>query len=141
MIKLSTESIRYIALFEGLTGATAKDCIVDEENSRIIFVVKNGDMGLAIGRNGENINRVKRSIGKQVEVIEYSEDLEEFLKNIIRPVLVRNISVSYKDNKRIAYVEVLSKDKGLAIGRNGKNVEKAKILVQRHHGIDDVIIQ
>jgi len=141
LIKLSTESIRYIALFEGLTGATAKDCIVDEENSRIIFVVKNGDMGLAIGRNGENINRVKRSIGKQVEVIEYSEDLEEFLKNIIRPVLVRNISVSYKDNKRIAYVEVLSKDKGLAIGRNGKNVEKAKILVQRHHGIDDVIIQ
>lgn len=141
MIKLSTESIRYIALFEGLTGATAKDCIVDEENSRIIFVVKNGDMGLAIGRNGENINRVKRSIGKQVEVIEYSEDLEEFLKNIIRPVLVRNISVSYRDGKRIAYVEVLSKDKGLAIGRDGKNVEKAKMLAQRHHGIDDVIIQ
>lgn len=141
MIKLSTESIRYIALFEGLTGATAKDCIVDEENSRIIFVVKNGDMGLAIGRNGENINRVKRSIGKQVEVIEYSEDLEEFLKNIIRPVLVRNISVSYRDDKRIAYVEVLSKDKGLAIGRDGKNVEKAKMLAQRHHGIDDVIIQ
>lgn len=141
MIKLSTESIRYIALFEGLTGATAKDCIVDEENSRIIFVVKNGDMGLAIGRNGENINRVKRSTGKQVEVIEYSEELEEFLKNIIRPVLVRNISVSYRDGKRIAYVEVLSKDKGLAIGRDGKNVEKAKMLAQRHHGIDDVIIQ
>jgi N utilization substance protein A len=141
LIKLSTESIRYIALFEGLTGATARDCIVDEENSRIIFVVKNGDMGLAIGRNGENINRVKRSIGKQVEVIEYSEDLEEFLKNIIRPVLVRNISVSYRDDKRIAYVEVLSKDKGLAIGRSGKNVEKAKMLAQRHHGIDDVIIQ
>lgn len=141
MIKLSTESIRYIALFEGLTGATAKDCIIDEENSRIIFVVKNGDMGLAIGRNGENINRVKRSTGKQVEVIEYSEELEEFLKNIIRPVLVRNISVSYRDGKRIVYVEVLSKDKGLAIGRDGKNVEKAKMLAQRHHDIDDVIIQ
>jgi len=33
-----------------------------------------------------------------------------------------------KDDKRIAYVEVHSKEKGLAIGRDGKNIEKVKKL-------------
>jgi N utilization substance protein A len=66
-VKLTTEGIRYIALFESLTRAVARDCYIDDENDRVIFVVKEGDMGLAIGKNGNNINRVKRSIGKHIE--------------------------------------------------------------------------
>ena len=30
--KLTTEGIRYIALFESLTGGMARDCVVDEDN-------------------------------------------------------------------------------------------------------------
>ena len=33
-VKITSEGIRYIALFESLTGATVRDCIVDEENDR-----------------------------------------------------------------------------------------------------------
>ena len=36
--KLTTEGIRYIALFESLTGGVARDCIIDDDNDRIIFV-------------------------------------------------------------------------------------------------------
>lgn len=140
-VKLTTEGIRYIALFESLTGAVARDCIVDEENDRIIFVVKNGDMGLAIGKNGNNINRVKKSIGKHIEIVEHSDDLNEFVANALQPVAVKKVQVVSKDYKRMAYVEVMSKDKGLAIGKNGRNIQKAKVLVQRHYGLEDVIIQ
>ncbi|MGL6297993.1 MAG: NusA-like transcription termination signal-binding factor, partial [Methanobacteriaceae archaeon] len=49
-VKLSATEIRYIALFEDITGAMVKDCIIDDDNGKIIFVVKNGDMGLAIGK-------------------------------------------------------------------------------------------
>ena len=59
-VKLSTDGIRYIALFESLTGARAKDCYEDIENNRLLFVVRNGDMGLAIGRDGKNIEKVKK---------------------------------------------------------------------------------
>ncbi len=140
-VKLSTDGIRYIALFESLTGARAKDCFEDSENNRLIFVVKSGDMGLAIGKGGEHINRVKKAIGKHIEIIEHSDDPVEFVKNAFHPLSIKNVNLVVKDDKRIAYVEVHSKEKGLAIGREGKNIEKVKKLSTRHHNINDVIIQ
>jgi N utilization substance protein A len=140
-VKLTTEGIRYIALFESLTRAVARDCYVDDENDRVIFVVKKGDMGLAIGKNGNNINRVKRSIGKHIEIVEFSGDVNEFIENALQPVSVKKVQVVSRENKKLAYVEVMSKDRGIAIGKNGRNIHKAKVLAQRHYGLDDVIIQ
>jgi transcription termination/antitermination protein NusA len=140
-VKLTTEGIRYIALFESLTQAIARDCYVDDENDRVIFVVKKGDMGLAIGKNGNNINRVKRSVGKHVEIVEYSDEVDEFVANALQPVFVKKVQVVVKENRKLAYVEVMSKDRGIAIGKNGRNIQKAKVLAQRHHGLADVIIQ
>ncbi|MGZ7193038.1 MAG: NusA-like transcription termination signal-binding factor [Halobacteriota archaeon] len=140
-VKLTTEGIRYIALFESLTQAVARDCYIDDENDRVIFVVKKGDMGLAIGKNGNNINRVKRSIGKHIEIVEFSDDVEEFIANALQPVSVKKVQVVTKESKKLAYVEVTSKDRGIAIGKNGRNIHKAKVLAQRHFRLEDVIIQ
>lgn len=140
-VKLNMEGIRFIALFENITGATARDCFVDNENNRVIFVVRTGDMGIAIGKNGDHINRVTKSIGRHVEVVEYNDDPIIFIKNIMHPVNLTNVKIGYRADKRIAYVEVKAKEKGLAIGREGKNIEKVKILAKRHHDIDDVTIQ
>ena len=138
-IQLSTEGIRYIALFESTTGAGIKDCIVEDD--RIIYVVKTGEMGAAIGKNGDHINRVKRSVDKHVELVEYSNDPEKFINNVIGSASVKSVDLVSKQDKQLAYVEVSDNDKGLAIGREGKNIEKVKILMKRHHDIDDVIIQ
>ncbi|WP_292380884.1 NusA-like transcription termination signal-binding factor [Methanosarcina sp. UBA289] len=138
-IRLTAESIQYIALFENMTRAKILDCIPEEE--RLVYVVKQGDMGLAIGRNGENINRVKKTLDKPIELVEYSDDPVTFLKNAFGPVSVSSVNILNKNGKRLAYVEVPNKEKGLAIGRNGKNIEKVKMLARRHHNIEDVILQ
>ncbi|WP_342304545.1 NusA-like transcription termination signal-binding factor [Methanolobus sp. ZRKC5] len=138
-IRLSTESIRYIALFENVTGAAVKDCIIDDD--RIIYVINTGDMGAAIGRNGDHINRVKKTVDKLIDLVEYSDEPATFIKNAFGPVSVKSVNITSRNNKRLAYVEVSNKDKGLAIGRNGKNIEKVKLVAKRHHDIDDVILQ
>ena len=138
-IRLTAESIQYIALFENMTRAKILDCIPEEE--RLVYVVKQGDMGLAIGKNGENINRVKKTLDKSIELVEYSEDPVTFLKNAFGPVSLSSVNIMNKNGKRLAYVEVPNKEKGLAIGRNGKNIEKVKMLVRRHHDIEDVFLQ
>jgi len=140
-VKLTTEGIRYIALFENLTGAMAKDCIVDEKKDRVIFVVKKGEIGLAIGKGGSNINRVKKAVGKHVEIVEHSEDVNEFIRNVLHPVPVKSVKIVSKKDKRVALVEISPMDKGFAIGRDGRNIQKAKMLAQRHHDIGDIVIQ
>jgi len=138
-IKLKTEELRYIALFEQITNARVIDCIIDDKT--IIFVVKNGDMGLAIGKGGININRVKKALDMPVEVIEYSDNVEEFIKKSFYPVHIKKIKISDdKNNKKVAFVEVSAENKGLAIGKNGKRIKKAIKLAQRHCSIDSIII-
>ena len=122
-----------------MTRAKILDCIPEEE--RLVYVVKQGDMGLAIGKSGENINRVKKALDKPIELVEYSEDPVTFLKNAFGPVSLNSVNIINKNGKRLAYVEVPNKEKGLAIGRNGKNIEKVKMLARRHQNIEDVILQ
>ena len=42
-VKFTSNEIRYIALFETVTNAVVKDCIVDDEHDRVTFLVKKGD--------------------------------------------------------------------------------------------------
>jgi len=59
-IKFTSLEMRFIALFQSITGATVKDCIVDSDLNRIIFVVKEGNIGMAIGKRGKNIHLWRR---------------------------------------------------------------------------------
>ena len=51
-IKLTSDELRLMSLFQNVTGAVARDCIVDNRMDRVIFVVNKGQMGLAIGKGG-----------------------------------------------------------------------------------------
>ncbi len=140
-IKLTSKEMRYIALFESITGAAARDCILDEEANRAIFVVKEGDIGMAIGKGGKNIRLLERMTSKKHEIIEYSEDAAQFIKNALKPAHVTEIRITEKpDGKTIAVVSVSPRDKGVAIGKNGRNAERIRFLAKRYFQIQNVSI-
>jgi len=140
-IRFTSREMRYIALFESITGATAKDCVVDEDLNRIIFVVKEGDVGVAIGRKGKNIHLLERMTGKKHEIIEHSENPAQFIKNALRPAQVKEIRITERpDGRIIAVVAVNPRDKGVAIGKNGRNAERIRFLAKRYFQIQNVSI-
>ncbi|MEM3364872.1 MAG: NusA-like transcription termination signal-binding factor [Candidatus Methanomethyliaceae archaeon] len=140
-MRLTADEMRYIALLENLTGAIAKDCVLEPEGNRIIFVIRPGDMGLAIGKNGINIERARKVIGRNVEIVEHADSPEEFLKNILAPAKVRGIKITKNsEGNTVAQVTVDPKDKGIAIGRNGRNIAKTRLLMKRHFDISNVVI-
>ena len=140
-IKITCDEMRYIALFENISGASVKDCIIDEEQSRAIFIVNQGQVGVAIGRGGRNIHTLEKMTGKKHEIIEYSEDPQQFIKNALKPAMVREVRITERtDGKTIAVVTVNSKDKGIAIGKNGKNAERLRFLAKRYFQIQNVSI-
>ena len=139
---MDTEGIRYIGIFESLTGAGVKDCVVNNDANKVILVVKKGDMGLAIGKGGSNITKVKNMVRKDIEVVEHSTDAKEFIENLFRPAEIKSVELlTDDDGKSCAYVAVLTKQKGIAIGKNGERIKKVKLLVKRNLGIDDVVIK
>jgi N utilization substance protein A len=137
-VLLTEDCIRLISQFERLTGAGSRDCVIDDRNNRIIFVVNTGEMGLAIGKNGASIKKAMDVMGKKIEVVEYSNNPEQFIRNCFLPAQVTSIDFEGEDEEQIAHIEVRDEDRGIAIGKEGKNIFKAKKLAQRQHSIADV---
>jgi N utilization substance protein A len=140
-IKITADEMRYIALFESISGASVKDCIIDEEQERAIFIVNQGQVGVAIGRGGRNIHTLERMTGKKHEILEYSEDPVQLMKNALKPAAVREVRITERmDGKKMAVITVNPKDKGVAIGKNGKNAERLRFLAKRYFDIQNVSI-
>jgi len=138
-IRLNTDEIKYITLFESLTGATIKDCIQEDES--IGFLVKKGDMGLAIGKNGANIERVKKAIGKAVWVMEFSEDVGDFMKNLFHPTRLRQVRLNESEAGKQLVLEVSRKDCKRVIGQNGSRIKMARRLAERHFAVGDIKVK
>jgi N utilization substance protein A len=133
--------MNYISLFESVTGAVTKDCIIDENNDRIIFIVRQGDMGLAIGKGGINVKRLKNILNKNIEVVEYAEDPETLIKHALAPARVKSVKImKTPDGQKTAYVTVEPQDKGIAIGKDGKNILKAKLIAKRYFDIEKIVM-
>jgi N utilization substance protein A len=140
-IKITETEMRYIQLLQNMTGATIVDCIVDEGEDTIIFTVKKGEVGLAVGKGGEKIKRFRSMTNKQVEIYEYLPEPDKFIRNALKPAKVKDIRlVDRMEGKKIAMVNVEPKDKGIAIGKNGANIKKIRFLANRYFQLDTVII-
>lgn len=122
---------RYIEELRILTKATALDCLIDERFERIIYIIKRGDMGLAIGKKGENIKRMQNVLGKRIEMVEQADSPEELIANIFRPIPVERIEKDPAGDDLVVYIRKKS-DLGSAIGKKGINIEKARLLVRKY---------
>ncbi len=140
-IKLTMEEIKLMALFGDITGAEVRDCVLDSSGERIIFVVGPGNLGIAIGRRGSTIKRARTIMKRDIDVVEASNSPEGFVQNALAPAKVIDVKIqNQSQGRRVAIVTVESEHRGRVIGRNGRNIERARILAKRHHGIDAIII-
>lgn len=138
---MSQEELRFISILEGLTGALAVDCIWDKPETRVIFVIRRNDTGKVIGRGGTTIRRLRDHFQKQIDIVEYSENLENFAANTLAPAKTKNIEIHEKSGKKTVVVTVIPQERGKAIGKNGRNIQRSRLLLKRHFGVNNVIIQ
>ena len=138
-----------ISLFNNLSGAIIKDCLTFEspENHSeiIIFLVKKEDVGKAIGKAGEHVKDLMNKLQKKIDVIPYSEKLEQFIQFILNTsknsITVQDIEIKRnKNEKKTVIISVKPQDRGKAIGKEGSMIRKIKLLVTRHFKVDNVIV-
>lgn len=87
-------------------------------------------IGCCIGEKGSRIsNIIKELSGEKLDIIKYSEDKEEFIKNALNPA--KNVSVYILDPKKGEALAIADGDDfSLALGKKGQNVKLASRLTK-----------
>ena len=128
---ITMEELKYLSIFQEFTDAMAYRCIIDEDGNRLIFLVDSADVGKAIGRNGKKVRMLSEIFKKNVEVVAYSEDLEQMIRNLFPGVKILSIDVQNRGDEKSVIVKVAEEDKARAIGREGKNVKRARLVLKK----------
>ena len=138
-MKLSAEQLQLISLLERDTGAQALD-VLDSQDA-VVFLVKQGDLGKAIGKNGLNLHKLERMLSKRVEFVEFNDNLDGFLGNLFKPVQIHDVQKNTAlDGGQSIVLKVDFQNKGLAIGKGGSKINRARELVKRHFGVSELKI-
>ncbi|MBI5061642.1 MAG: NusA-like transcription termination signal-binding factor [Candidatus Aenigmarchaeota archaeon] len=131
-VRLDTEAIKTISLFQNVTGSHIIDCINDEE---LYFVVAEGEYGAVIGKNGNKIKNAERIFRKQIVIFEYSPILERFIKNMIP----ETTNIVLKEGEIDVFVKPV--DRARVIGKAGKKIKIINRLLKRLHDVDNLKVK
>ena len=131
-IKYSSDLMKYISLFESVTGAKVRDCIVNED---VIFVVHENEMGRAIGKQGSNIKRIEGILKKKIRLIESSNDVSQFVQNLIYPIRAKEIK---EEDGMVTIYGSDTKTRGMLIGRDKHKINSINDIVKRYFKIKEV---
>lgn len=132
-IKFDIKSMKLMTLFETVTRSHVKDMIIRED--ALIFIVMPGEIGKAIGKKAANIKKLEKISKKKIRIIEYSEDLEKFARNVVMPLKVNNIDI---EGKIVTMTSPDSQTRGLLIGRAAVNLRNFESIVKRYFDIDEI---
>jgi N utilization substance protein A len=140
--RITIEELRLLSIFQEFTGAAAYRCIRDEQDNKLYFLVNPSDIGRAIGKRGINVKMLSKLLGKPIEIIPYSPEmpLEEFVSKLLSGARVLGIRIIEKNVEKRLIVRVEEADKGKAIGRGGRNIERARKILKILYDIDKIIV-
>ena len=134
-IRLTRSHPRFlIKLFETevpemASGVVEAKGIVREPGSRAKIAVHSNDehvdpVGALVGQRGVRVAVVTSELGgEKIDVVEWSENSSEYVKEALKPAQVLDIELHEDENR--AVVSVAEDQQSLAIGRGGQNVRLA----------------
>ena len=138
-IMLSNEDMQCINMASSVTKTDILDCMINDD--KLIFIVKKGQLGAAIGIKAKNLERLRNLFKKSIKFVEFDEDKEKFIINLFKPYKINNVTFEGEGDSIVAKVEVDVSDKSKIIGKGGRNIDIIRQLARRHHSIKDVQIK
>lgn len=128
-----------MTLFEILTGISARDCV--SVGDAMGFLVDENDMGMAIGKNGRSIDKVRERLGKRVFLMQYSSDIQKFIMYSLHPAYVKSVRILDTTKGKVATADMSKDDYKKAVGEGNKKIAIAKLFAQRMFDISDIVIK
>ncbi|MFA5887412.1 MAG: NusA-like transcription termination signal-binding factor [Candidatus Nanoarchaeia archaeon] len=131
MVSFDMKTIGFINIFENLTHAGVKDCFA--EGDSLVFIIDQGQMGLAIGKGGVNIKNACSVFKKDIKAYEFNPEPVEFVKNLLYPIKPK--AVERKDNL-VVIKTADSVEKGKVFGREKTNLKRIQEIVSKYFEVE-----
>ncbi len=130
----NADLMKIMNIFENITGTKLKDCFIDN-NSLLVFVVQQNEIGKAIGRNGVNIRKMEYILKRKIKIVEFNPEITEFVKSLIMPLQAVDINV----REKIVYIRGPdTKTRGMLIGRESQNLKNYEEIIKRYFDIEHI---
>ena len=137
-MKLATDEIFFINELHRISNVHAKDCLIFPDT--LSFLVKKEDMGRAIGKNAANLKKLGNKTKKRVEVMEWGEDGETFIRQSLSSVQPEKVKEKEQENKTTMVVSLSSENRKKLLTSLGK-LKRIKALAKRNYKVDDIRIR
>jgi len=121
--------MKKMALFEAVTKAKLKDLFDDPVQERLVFIVQPGELWRALGKKGANVKRLEDKFKRKLKIVEYSDDLVTFVKNMAMPLRISDVS---EEDNVVTIRHDDMQTKGLLIGKNARNLRNMEKNIQRY---------
>ena len=131
--KLDSSLIKLLSMFQAVTRAQARDLVETEE--RMVFIVEPGQIRKAIGKNGENVRRIEKSLNRKIKIVEFNSEVTKFVRNLIYPAKAKEV---VQDEKLITITPADSMSRGKIIGRGAQNLREFERITQRYFEIEEI---
>lgn len=98
-------------------GERAKICVVSNDSSV-------DPVGACVGMKGARVQAIVKELrGENIDVVEWTDDTSQFIRNALSPAQVNSIYLDLAE--KVAMVVVADQQLSLAIGKRGQNVRLA----------------
>jgi len=101
------------------------------DRTKIAVLSKDGkvdSVGACVGMRGQRVKNIVSELqGEKIDIVRYSDDIQEYIKGALSPAEVSQIKIDTEQKRAEVIVE--DDQLSLAIGRHGQNVKLASRLV------------
>ncbi len=132
------DTMQKIALFENLTHSKVKDFFDDPVQERLVFIVEKGQLWTALGKKSANVKKLMDKFKRKIKIVEFSDDLCEFVKNMVHPLKVHDVT---EEDGIVTIRHEDMQTKGLLIGRNAKNLRNLEKNVRRFFDVKEIKVE
>jgi len=133
-VKLDRDGIAYINSMLAIANVIPKDCVVDDNT--VVFLVEEEKIGAAIGKQGKNAETLRKQLKKNIEIMQYAESPEEFIKGALRKVKIKKI-----ENNEGSMIAFLSPEDKRIVMQNSSRIKRIRIIMERNYKIKDFKIR
>ncbi len=138
-MKLGEQEIQLLNALSRVSRVEAKDCLVFED--RVSFLVKPGEMGKAIGKQGEKIKKLENALNKKIEIVEYRDTPAAFFAHVFSGIRFSGFeTIEHAETGPVLVVKVDMENKQKLRASRGK-IRRIEELLKRNFGVNSVKIE